>query len=421
MTLLDQAGHALDQQRPAQAFEHLAQAVSAAREAQDAAAEEAALSLKSYCAWLIGDWTDMPTIIEDFRRARQLRIERFAQTPNRPSMRAAVAPAPGKLELADVPEPDPLPGFVKIRVKAVGLNRTEKRLADGGWPVTALSPVAPLVNGIECAGVVVDSGHALGGLPALPVGTRVLACASSLGRGIDGTHAEFVVVPRWGVVEIPDEGSALSWRELAAIPLSYATAAGSLDAMDCKHGDTVLVRGGTSALGLATIALAKHTLDCTVVATSRRSSAEARLRAAGADIVLIEPDIRTQIRRRFTDGVDCALEGIGETTLKETMHCVRRGGVMCQTGALAGVDGFGLHLLGEVPSGVKVTCFESDGLTHHVMDPLVGKLIAALRAGTITLAVDPTEFALEDYAEAMAFLDSPERKGKVVIEVPAAD
>lgn len=415
MTLLDEAGAALDRQRPAQAYEHLTRALAEADEAGDSLAEEVALTLRNYCAWLVGDWRDMSTLIDDLRRARQLRAARTSADAK--TMRAAVARKPGRLELADVVEPEPLPGFVKIRVRAVGLNRTEKRLVDGGWPVTALAPVAPLVNGIECAGEVVDSGAALGSLPELAPGTRVLACASSLGRGIDGTHAQYVVVPRWGVVPVPDEGASLSWRELAALPLSYGTAAGSLDAMDCRPGDTVLVRGGTSALGLATISLAKHTLDCTVLATSRRPTAQSSLQAAGADVVFIEPDVQAQVRRRFPDGVDCALEGIGETTLKDTMHCVRRGGVMCQTGALAAKDGFSLHLLGEVPSGVKVTCFESDGLTHHAMAPLLGRLLAAVADGRIDISPDPAELGLEAYEQALAYLDSRERRGKVVLTV----
>ena len=65
-------------------------------------------------------------------------------------------------------------------------------------------------------------------------------------------------------------------------------------------------------------------------------------------------DVRTQVRERYPDGVDCALDCVGEATLKETMRSVRRKGVMCQTGALTHTPGFGLRLLGEVPSSVKV-------------------------------------------------------------------
>jgi len=412
MNELAEAAVALDGGRSAEA---LAIVTAALEGATDSREEETLLALGNYCAWLVGDWTDMATMITNFRRVRQLATARNAGAR---SMTAAVAPKPGRLELAQVPEPQPLAGFVKIRVRAFGLNRTEKFLEMGGWPVSELSPVAPLINGIECAGEVVGCGPPIGDETQLAEGTRVLACASSLGRGIDGTHAEYVVVPRWGVVAVPEAGSHLSWRELAALPLSFGTAAGSLAAMDTQSSDTVLVRGGTSALGLSAITLAKHAMGCTVLATSRRATSEPLLRSAGADEVLIEPEIRGTLRALYPDGVDRALECIGEATLKDTMHCVRRGGVMCQTGALSHEPGFNLHLLGEVPSSVKVTCYESDTLTAAVLAPLIDRLLNALAAESVRLPLDPTEFSLQQYKAAMAFLDSKDRKGKVVVTVP---
>ncbi len=416
MTELDKAAEALDGQRPAEAFAQLTRALASWRDGNSAVDEETLLSLRNYSAWLMGDWRDMPTIIANFQRARQLASERYAVS-DADTMTAAVAPSPGRLELARVPQPEPLAGFVKIRVRAFGLNRTEKFLERGGWPVTDLSPIAPIVNGIECVGEVAANGPPLADEIPLAVGTRVLACASSLGRGIDGTHAEYVVVPRWGVVVVSEQASAIPWRKLAALPLSYGTAAGSLDAMNTQEGDTLLVRGGTSALGLAAISLAKRMMGCTVVATSRRPSSEPLLRSAGADVVLVEPNIRDQVRAMFPFGVDRALECIGEATLKETMYCVRPGGVMCQTGALSHPPGFTLHVLGEVPSSVLVTCFESDTLMGATVSPLIERLVGAICDGTLEPSLDPTEFSFSQYSDALAFLDSRQRTGKVVVSV----
>ncbi len=410
MSALSDAACALDVGRPASAQ---AIAEAALSKADSDLEREALLHLRNYARWLAGDWSDMPGIIEGFRAARILSTTRNTEGP---TMRAVVATAPGRLALLDVPEPEPLPGMVKIRVEAFGLNRTEKFLANGGWPVTQLSPIAPLVNGVECAGTVVAYGSQLGG-EQLAEGTRVLACASSLGRGIDGTHAEYVVVPRWGVVAIPEAAKEMSWRELAALPLSYGTASGSLRAMDTAPGDTVLVRGGTSALGLSAISLAKHTLGCTVLATSRRPDTEAQLRAAGADHTFIEPEVRSKVRSLFPEGIDRALECVGEATLKDTMHCVRRGGVMCQMGALSRAEHFRLRLLGEVPSAVKVTCYESDTLVGAELAPVLGELVHAVASGDLELALDAREFFLDDYLEALNYLDAPDRRGKVVVSV----
>jgi hypothetical protein len=79
---------------------------------------------------------------------------------------------------------------------------------------------------------------------------------------------------------------------------------------------------------------------------------------------------------------------------------------------------FSLHLLGEVPSSVKVTCFESDTLTGATLSPLVGRIVRAMRRRALELPLDPAELTLSQYGEALAFLDSKERQGKVVVTVP---
>ena len=91
---------------------------------------------------------------------------------------------------------------------------------------------------------------------------------------------------------------------------------------------------------------------------------------------------------------------------------------MCQTGAMNHTLGFNLHVLGEVPSSVKVTCYESDALTGAVLAPLIDTLLGALATEELRLLIDPTEFSLPQYKAAMAFLDSKDRKGKVVVTVP---
>jgi NADPH:quinone reductase-like Zn-dependent oxidoreductase len=74
-------------------------------------------------------------------------------------------------------------------------------------------------------------------------------------------------------------------------------------------------------------------------------------------------------------------------------------------------------LLGEVPSSVKLCCFESDLLTGAALSPLIGRILEAVRRKALALPIDPAEFSLEHYHDALEFLDSKERKGKVVVTV----
>lgn len=412
---LQKAAKALNAQRPAEAYIALSLALKEAQTTRDLLAEETALRLQNYCAWLIGDWGNISKLVSNFRRARKLELARCNANKKKQTMLAAIVPSRGVSKLENVAEPEALAGFVKIRVRAFGLNRTEIFLAHGGWPVDSLSPISPIINGIECVGEVVANGPLIDPVLYLAPGTKVLVCASSLGRGINGTHAEFVVAPRWGIVPIPVAGLGLSWRQLAAIPLSFGTAAGSLDAMDTKAGNTVLIRGGTSALGMSAICIAKHILHCHVIATTRHAYSEARLRSFGADTVLFEPNIRDQIRSLYPDGVDCALECIGETTLKDSMRCVKKRGVLCQTGALSYDPNFSLHVLGEIPPTVKVTCFESDGLMAASIAPLMEQVIIAVTQGVFKIPIEATEFNFSQYREAIKFLDADTRSGKVVV------
>lgn len=117
---------------------------------------------------------------------------------------------PDVLTAMTLPEPEPAPGTVVIRVKAFGLNRAELYMRRGEWPE------ASRVSGIECAGTVESDVDG-----RLVPGQKVVDLMGGMGRTIDGSYAELTRVPSTNVVPI---ASALSWEQLAAIPESYATA-----------------------------------------------------------------------------------------------------------------------------------------------------------------------------------------------------
>src|SRR3984893_15427700 len=191
---------------------------------------------------------------------------------------------PDVLSVTELPDPVPAAGEVLIRVRAFGLNHAETYMRSGAWGEVAQVP------GIECAGTVVadPSGR-------LAAGTAVIAILGGMGRTRNGSYAELVAVPASNVVPV---STSLSWTDLAALPEVYATAwAGLHENLDLQTGQTVLVRGATSALGQAAVNVAAER-GSTVIATTRSPSRSALLRDIGAATVLIDDG---QLASQVTD------------------------------------------------------------------------------------------------------------------------
>src|SRR5579859_199892 len=153
---------------------------------------------------------------------------------------------PEVLTVTELHDPAPAPDEVLIAVKAFGLNHAEAYMRSGNFGDVAK------VTGIECAGTVVadPSGR-------LAAGTAVVAILGGLGRTRNGSYAELVTVPASNVVPV---STALTWTDLVAIPEVYATAwAGLHQNLDLRPGQSVLIRGATSALGQAAVNVAAQT------------------------------------------------------------------------------------------------------------------------------------------------------------------
>jgi NADPH2:quinone reductase len=208
------------------------------------------------------------------------------------TMRAVVLDAPGPpeaLRIRELAVPEPRPGWVLIRVKAFGINRSELHTRLG----LAQGVTFPRVLGIEATGVV---AAAPGG--EFEEGQQV---AAMMGRTFDGGYAEFTSVPATQVIAFRSE---LDWATLGAIPEMVQTANGSLTVgLDAQPGQTLLIRGGTSAVGMAAASLAKDR-GLTVLSTTRQPDRVAALEAIGVDHVLVDDgDVAAQARAIVPDGV----------------------------------------------------------------------------------------------------------------------
>ena len=322
-------------------------------------------------------------------------------------MKAAVTTKPGPpdvIEIQEKPRPTAKPGWIVIRVRAFGLNRSELFTRQGHSPGVAF----PIVQGIECVGEVAEDPSS-----QYQPGQKVVACMGGMGRQFDGGYAEFTAVPV-GIV-VPFE-SELPWPMLGAIPEMFQTVSGSLNsALEVKAGETLLVRGGTSSIGMLAIQLAKY-YGLTVIATTRNPDKEKHLRDNGADYVLIDGGrIASALKRLFPAGVDKVLELVGTETLKDSLQCIRPKGIVCMTGILGNswtMDAF--TPMGDIPSLGRLTVYM--GEASDLPPKLLQDFIDSVTAGIIRLNIDRT-FRLDQVAEAHRYMESNAAKGKIVVEM----
>ncbi|BCJ46780.1 NADPH:quinone reductase [Actinoplanes ianthinogenes] len=325
-------------------------------------------------------------------------------------MRAIVLTGPGpagNLRVQVRPVPEPPPGWVRIRVHAFGLNRSELHLRLG----FAENARFPIVPGIEATGVVDLDPDGV-----LPPGRQVAAMMGGMGRAFDGGYAEYVVVPRAQVIPFR---SALPREVLGAVPETLQTAYGSLTTgLDLRAGQTLLIRGGTSALGYAAAALAKDR-GATVLATTRQPARLAELAEHGVDHPILDDGaVAARVREIVPDGVHAALELVGTPTLPDTLAATRVHGTVCFAGMLADewiVKDF--YPIAYLPTGVRLTSYSGDAtdLPAEVLQRTLDRLAdGSLSLGPIT------PYPLDRIAAAHHDIETGAVSGKVIGVIPDA-
>ncbi|MEM6988834.1 MAG: zinc-binding alcohol dehydrogenase family protein [Myxococcota bacterium] len=302
------------------------------------------------------------------------------------------------------PRPTAIDGHVLIAVRAFGLNRSEWFTRRGDSPSVEL----PRVLGIEAVGEVVEAPGT-----DLKPGQTVAAMMGGMGRDFDGSYAEFTVVPAGNVFAL---ATSLPWEKLAALPEMLQTTHGSLyQGLEIDRAENLLIRGGTSSVGYAALALAKAA-GLSVTSTSRSLAKESQLREAGADHVIVDDGaIAERARALQPGGYDRVLELIGATTLLDSLAATRRGGIVCMTGILGGSWALpDFHPMGHIPTAVKLTSYagESSDITaeqlqHYVTQVETGAL--ALRTGPV--------FPFAELVDAHRLMDANKSGGKIVIKV----
>ncbi len=314
---------------------------------------------------------------------------------------------PEVLQIDEIPVPTPRDGSVLIRIRAFGLNRSEMFTRQGHSPSVRF----PRVLGIECVGTV----EAAPGTDLRP-GQKVAAVMGEMGRAYDGGYAEWTLVPRRHVLPVDTN---LSWETFAALPETYLTAWGSLlDAMAVEAGDTLVIRGATSSVGMAAVSIAKS-LGVSVIATTRDPGKAAALREAGADAVVIDGgSIAGEVARLVPGGARGVLELIGTTTLRDSLQAAAPRGVVCQTGLLGNawvLERF--EPLVDMPSTVRLTVYRSATISAENSTAALQAIVDGVAAGRYRPNLDRV-WSFDEIVLAHRYMEENRAKGKLVVRVP---
>jgi NADPH:quinone reductase len=326
-------------------------------------------------------------------------------------MRAAVVHAPGApevMQFEEIPLPELRPGWVRIRVKAFGLSRSEFYARRGEYPEV----VFPRVLGTQCVGIV----DAAAPETNMREGQTVAAVMGGMGRLYAGSYAEYVLAPATHVMPLNTD---LPWDTLAAIPKSFLCARGALATLDLRPGQTLLIRGGTSSVGMAALALAKDQ-GATLLATTRNPEKVPMVQVAGADQAILDSGaIAEEVQRLAPGGVHALLELIGDATLRDSLQIVAPLGVVCYMGVLgesAVIEGF--QPLADIPTGVRLTAYASRENIDaaHCADALQ-QIVDGVAAGRYRANLDRV-FPFDQLVAAHHYVEANHTLGTVVVTVP---
>lgn len=327
---------------------------------------------------------------------------------------------PEVLTYEDISDPQPRKDQVLVRVRACSLNHLDVWVRKG-LPGVKL----PHILGSDVAGEIVEVGEYVSGFKT---GQRVLLapmhfclhcekCAAGLqnqcreftvlGNAVDGGNCELIAAPAGNVIPIPD---SLDFNPAASVPLVFVTAWHMLvGRADIRPGQTVLILGASSGVGIAAIQIAKL-FQCRVITTAGDQTKLDKARELGADFGInhYQQKISEEVRKMTNKaGVDIVLEHVGAATWDESVKSLKSGGTLVTCGATTGPNvGIDLRHLFARQLNLLGSYMGTMGELHEVL--------SHVSAGRLKPVVDRA-FPLSELRAAHEYLERSQMFGKIVV------
>jgi NADPH:quinone reductase len=306
------------------------------------------------------------------------------------------------LKVQDVPVPEPQQGEVRVKVEAIGVNFLDIYQRSGRYQGSL-----PFTLGQEAAGTVDAVG---------PDVTNVKPGGRVAYASVQGSYAEYTIVPAWRLIHIPTgvdvhQAAAAMVQGLTAHYLTHST-------YPLKADETALVHAAGGGTGQLLVQVAKH-CGAGVIGTVSTEEKAALAREAGADEVILytQTDFEAEVKRLTNNaGVEVVYDSVGKDTFDKSLNCLKRRGYMVLYGAASGavppIDPQVLNAKGSL-------YLTRPYIGHYTADRAellerANDLFNWIASGTLKVRIDKT-FPLAEVAEAHRYLEGRQSKGKILL------
>lgn len=317
---------------------------------------------------------------------------------------------PDVLQIDNVDVPAPGPDEIRLRVKAIGLNRAEVMYRSGAYTFT---PRLPASLGYEASGVVAAVGSNVTGFAE----GDAVSVVPAFSFADYGMYGDVVNVPAHAVVKHPD---SLSFEEAAATWMMFVTAYGALIELGgLQRGDAVLIGAASSSVGQAAIQIANHVGAVPIALTRGEAKRQALLDAGAAHVIVGSPADLPQQVAEMTGGIGARLvfDPVGGPDAANLLRALRTNGTFFQYGALDTRD-IPVPVMDLLARHLTLRGYELFEITGDAQRLERAKrfIVDGLAAGTLKPSIDRT-FAFDDIADAHRCMEAGAQVGKIVVTV----